>query len=611
MALDGMTFPIPLPVILSKGEEEPASLDEQKEQTDILDEQNKRDQEYMRLFGIDSKKEDKLRKEESKLNKLRDKLQKQWDKLGINRFFKTLLGKIGLMAVGLAAMSGGFLSGLLNDLMELMLFAAVDPNGGLLGSFINAIIPLFVNLLSMIAKILINLIPKIIKMLVKLIPVFLQAIGMIINALIDALPLVIDALILAVPLIFKALVEATPKIVSAIMDGVIKIMASLGEAFPWLKSLTDFVTSIASAVKELFSGEGDIKTRIQKFVGSVFDAFLTFVTEGIGNLLGGIKDKLKEAFPGFEKLIDFLGNFLKVIGYVALAIGALILAFKIFAVIAVIIAAWPFILAGLLIAGLIGLIALVMTYWDDMVGWVSKSWDDFMGWIFDNWDAIIEGVTGAMKLLMLPFTWPIELGMYVFKNWKKIKENMIKLLEGLWKTVKDIWQNIKDVFSGKISVGDALRNVISNAFKNIPGLNTIRQFFSDIADWFSQKMSMFGLGGKDSLSGLAATVDKGLGGANIEDRYSQFIQYSLEKGYGGEALKKAAMDQFGDKELADNLDALIGELRAKGVSTTVAGDTSEKGLKQLGDTISSALKASTKAQKALVGVIKSSNTVKK
>ena len=606
MATAGMVFPIPLPVILNNDGETPANLNEQKKTREVLERQAEKNDEYLTLFGIDSRKEDKERKEDKPRNKVGDKLRKQWDKLGIGRFFPKLLGKLGMMAVGLAALGGGFLSGLFNDLMELMLFAAVDPNGGLLGSFIGAMIPLLLNLVEMIAKVLVNLVPKIIKMFVRLIPVFINAIGKIINALIDALPLIIDALIVAIPMIFNAIVAATPKIVLAIMDGVIKIMSTLGEAFPWLKDITNFVTSIASAVKELFTGEGDIKTRLGKFVSSVFDALLTFVTEGIGNTL-------KNLFPGFEKFIDFLGNILKVLGYVALAIGAVILAFKIFAIIAAVIAAWPFILLGLIVAGLIALVALIMTYWDDIMNSISGAWDSFTGWLFENFDAIVDGLMIAMRMLLLPFTWPVELGWYVFKNWKKIKKGVTDLLEGIWKVFKDTWKAIKDVFSGKLSFGDAIKKILASAFQNIPGISWISDQFKSLANWISNsalgKLISKMLGGGDALSVEANVVDRALGGDTIDDRQSEFIKNALSQGYGGEALRAAAQQEFGNEQVAKAIEGLVGELQSKGgISKTVASDTSEAGLKALGDKIAAAVK-SDKAKSAL-GIIKQSNTVK-
>lgn len=545
MAAEGLTFPIPLPVILKEGEAKPASETTAQEIKELLEKELELQESYLGMAGIDSREERKDRRDDRKRDKIKDKLTKQWDKLGITKYFKGLLTKIGILAVGLAAMGGGFLSGLFNDIMELMLFAAVDPNGGLLGSFINAIIPLFLNLVTMVINILVKLLPVIIKTFVKMIPTFLKAIIGVIGALIDAIPMIIDAFIVATPLIIDALFKATPKIIMALMDGVLKSLDALVKAFPAFKPIADFVAGIANAVKTLFSDDPS------KTFGEKIRTFLKSILE---NLLTGIKDI-------FVALFNYIGQEFGTLGQIILMALIAIAGFILF----------PIIGLPLLIAAAIGLIIL---YWDDLVKWFSNVWNSFTSWLGSAWDSLVKGISEAIdwmidiiitafRILMLPFTWPLELALYVWKNWKKISKLIDAGLQWLLNIIGSIFgdkikQKLQNFLNWikSFNPGEIISSTINSALTNIPGLNTIRNFFHEIGEWLADKLSFFGDG--DKRDTFVASIDKTIeriAGKPVDDRIAEYVKKQADS---GKNIESAELSKMGFDVSQDLLEVLKG-----------------------------------------------------
>lgn len=573
-------FPVPLPVLLGEGGKEDPNkeiLEETQKQTELLEEESEKEEEFRKAAGVDSKKEDKMRKQQTAWGKLQDKITKQWDKVGVGKYFKTLLGKVGVMTQKI----GSFASSFLDNIMELMLFAAVDPKGGLIAAFIGAIIPLFINLVGMLAHVIAKLIPQLIKMFVKMIPALLSALFGIIDAIIEAIPAIIDAIIMAVPIIIDALIIAIPKIVGAIMDGVIQTMKALKDKLPIFKPLLEFVEGFAVAVKDLFDpSKGELLTRIGNFVTTIFDSLWEFLSKGLVNSLDKLKNKLNELFPGYEKLIEFTMNFIKILGVIGVIIGAIIIGIKIFAIIGAIIAAWPV----LLVIALVALVALVVTYWDEIKqmfvdafeyvkGIVVNTWKKIRNAFSENFDTILEIVEDGIRLLLLPFTWPLELGWYVYKNFNKIKKMILTALNYILDMIGKVFgDDIKKKLLGafdfirNFDVGDTIRRAVQSAFNNIPGLNTIKQWFDDLFRWIENSPIGRALdaarrvfGGGSTQSTGARTIDAAFG--NIDDRKAEFIKSVLQSGEDATIVAKAQSELAMSEEQARQMRELIGELR--------------------------------------------------
>ena len=182
-------------------------------------------------FNSRDKKSDKIRSPKEKLD---FKLSKIWDKLKLNKLFPSLFGVLGKIASGI----GGMVGGVFGDIMELMMFALVDPKGSMLVGFINALIPLFMNLIVLITNVFISVIPTILKVFLNALPKIIELLTNAFVAVLQMLPMVVSMIIKAVPVLFKAIVKAIPLILDAFIQSFSIIKKELFK-IPAIKSMFD------------------------------------------------------------------------------------------------------------------------------------------------------------------------------------------------------------------------------------------------------------------------------------------------------------------------------------------------------------------------------------
>lgn len=511
--MDGMTFPIPLPVILKDEKEfaeEEAWAQYQKETLELQEaalEQQIESNQKGNVFALDQL--DLLGEIADKptIKKEKEKQIKFWDKIFKGKIFESTLKGIK----GIASSLGG---GLFDTLIGLMMWAFIDPNGSLMISLINIFVSLSVMVIRMFAK----MIPVVLKMILKVLPVIIKALVEIVNTIIDVLPEIIDALVVLLPLIFNTLAKAIPQIISRLMDGVILVMSKLKDKFPMLKTLFEFIERLAISIKNLFDPNSKlgIKERLFNFVKDLLIIIGEALWAGLvalGNLI-------------YDYLVDLIGedamSALKKFGIgLGILLGAILA-----------IATAP-----------IAIVGALFYFWDDIAELFSKGYN----WFLDN---AIDMLMIGMRLLMLPFTWPVEAGWYIYKNWEKIKK---KLMEGLKafqqafpnvsKWVSDLFSNIKVpnlsdvIFNAFNTALLGIPGLLRRAFSNIPGAETIRKGFEALEKWF--KTTIF----------YAALKKAGMVGGDDEKPKTQFEKiFTNMDAYGSSEVEKAK-EKFKDSSI--------------------------------------------------------------
>lgn len=596
--MDGMVFPIPLPIIMNPTDDgksvQEKTLEVQEEQ---LEQQVKFSDDSEKLNAMFADQIDLLGDIADKpaIKETKEKQVKFWDKIFKNKIFESTLKGIKGIA---SSLSGG----LFDTLIGLMLWAFIDPNGSLMISLINIFVSLSVMLIRMFAK----MIPVVLKMILKVLPVIINAISEIINTVIDVLPNIIDSVVTLMPLIFNTLAKAIPRIITKLMDAVILVIHKLQDKFPFLQPILQFIERLALAIKELFDPNSPlgIKERLLIFaktlfsifgdallaglqaliplLGSLLDSLTNYVMESLSELGDSIHNYLLEHLgeKGMKALKGFgiaLGIVLGILGALGVAWGVMIayeyalLAvqwLKNFSIVSAIApltayttAMWaslaPFAPLILAILGFIAIFVLLYTFWDEIAAFFKKAWN----WFIDNaLDLLMIGI----RILLLPWTFPIEAGWFIYKNWEKIKK---KIMDGI-KTFQQMFPNLSKWISdtmgsmfGNIKIGDVgdmifkafdrallgIPSLLERAFSNIPGVETFRKGWEDLEKWFKttifytalKKTGMIGGGDnepkqfKDILSNM-----KSYGSTEVEKAKEQFVKTNVD----AELLKQVIID---------------------------------------------------------------------
>jgi len=568
--MDNFTFPIPLPVIM-KDEKEYAEEEAWKEQEErqlkiqeeILQEELKNN--VFALNQLDllgdgfSSIEDK-----PGIKKEKEKQVKAWGNIfKLKVFEKTLLG-----IKGIASSLGG---GLFDTLIGLMLWAFIDPNGSLMMSLIN----IFVSLSVMVIKMFARMLPVVIKMILNLIPVVIKAFLTIITAVIDVLPEIIQSISKLLPMIFKTLKDLLPGVIVKLMDAVILAVSQIKDKIPFLKPILEFIEQMAGSIKNLFDPNGgEIKSKLLTFAK---DTFINLM-DALWNQFKNIRNLAAEVFG--EKTIRLLESALILFGLMQAAISAhnAIIAISTFAewaktaatagslpsLFAATAAIWalaaPMLPIVLAVAAVIAAFVLLYVFWDEIAEWFGKAWD----WFVDNaLDWLIDG----FRLLMLPFTWPIEIGWYIYKNWEKIKNKFSDGIKAFQQIFPNISKTISDIFNGfkNIKIGDVgdmifkafdtallgIPSLLRKAFSNIPGAEAFRKGWEELVNWFAK-------------SKVGKWVDSILGGGDKKSQST--FEKSISNIYAGEFGNRdetvlAAKDKLENSGVDANLlkDVLMGK----------------------------------------------------
>lgn len=446
----GMTFPIPLPVILKDEKEfvEEEAWKQYQEKSLQLQEAALQQQikynEKGNIFALNQLNLLGDIADKPEIKNTKKKQVKFWDKIFKNKIFeKTLKG-----IKGIASSLGG---GLFDTLIGLMMWAFIDPDGSLMISLIN----IFVNLSVMVIRMFAKMIPMILKLILKVLPVIIKAINEIISTIIDVLPEIIDAIIVLMPLIFNTLAKAIPQIIVQLMNAVVKVMSKLKDSFPFLEPILSFIEKFAIILRDLFDpkAQGGIEKRLLKF------------TEGIMLLVGNALWSIFSWLGGMliDLLIDLKNQFIEDLMSIPSDISNAIKN------------------------------ALGVSDYSFITDWFEKSWN----WFIDN---ALDLITTGIRILILPFTWPVEAGLLIYKNWEKIKKKISEGMKAFEKMFPDFSKTIRNIFDGltNINVKDVsemifrafdtallgIPGLLRRAFGNIPGAEFVRESFEKFNKWF-------------------------------------------------------------------------------------------------------------------------------
>lgn len=336
----GMVFPLPLPVIISDKPPLPSTLEEQKKQTEALQNQQGFWIQYLQQFGIgkeesqeqnkqivqelrnknelDSKKnnkEDQKDRKEAPMNKLREKLSKFWDRIKFWKHFPDLFKNIKEIAKN----SYEKVRGWIESLSEWFWYALVDPSGSLITTVVSMMIPALGGLVNLAINMLTSVIPQIINMVIAALPGVMKALERIVLTIVKMAPKFIDAIVKLVPILIKGLVNALPILLKAF----IKLFISLFKAV--VKLIPILVIGIWDAVKGLWKAFKDawpeLKKAIWEGIVSLWNAMKDAwpavkdaIYKGIKDFWNSITDLFDLSGTGIEKSIRSISDFFKDMG---------------------------------------------------------------------------------------------------------------------------------------------------------------------------------------------------------------------------------------------------------------------------------------------------------
>lgn len=280
----------------------PVRDDGSHDRLDKLNDTQQRNLNNFSEFNTRDKKLDKIRTPKEKID---FKLAKIWDKLKINKLFPSLFGVLGKIASGIGNMVGG----VFGDIMELMMYALVDPKGSLLVSFINALIPLFMNLIVLVTNVFLTVIPTILKVFLNALP---KIIELLVNAFVSVMkmiPEIIKILIKSMPLIIKAITKAVPTIIKAFGEALTIIKNELLKQFPEIQQFFKFVEETSGKIKKFFMDMYDKSLEVYKKIKEYSKIGKDKVKEIYNTIFSDENIKLVSDF--FEKIKNRIMNFLQ------------------------------------------------------------------------------------------------------------------------------------------------------------------------------------------------------------------------------------------------------------------------------------------------------------
>ena len=623
----GMTFPIPLPVIMQDEKdyaEAEAWKQYQEESLQLQEAALEQQIEYNQKGDIFAMNQidllgDIADKPAVKQNK--EKQVKIWDKILKNKTFEGIWK-------GIKGIASSLSSGFMDMILGLMVWAFLDPDGSLMISLINILVSLSVMVIRMFAK----MIPVVLRMIIKVLPVILKAIMTIIDTVIDVLPEVIEAVIKMLPIIWKMLETQVPIIIGKLMDAVVLILHKIGDHFPMLKPLLDLIERFAISIKTLFDPNSPlgIKERLLIFAKTLLIIFGEALLKGLqalipllGDLLVSLKDFVMESLNEMGNsihsyLLEHLGaKGMRALEGFGIALGVIVgtmlagafaagiwvagiylwtaaMWIKNVAILAGIPAilsfaagVWatisPLLLIVLAVIAVIAVFVLLYTFWDEIAEWFGKAWN----WFLDN---AIDMLMTGIRLLMLPFTWPLETGWFIYKNWEKMKKKLDPIIKLIMDKLNQFINSIADGFKNlkNVSIGDILYNAFNSAlhgipellrkyFSNIPGADTLRKGFEALEKWFKKSIFYAGLEKAGLVGGnkknepvvfnqdLFSKMDTGLGIMQDSRNQKEAAKLLQESGVSAESLKHILMggkvsDLNLDNEKQQKLTAAIKDL---------------------------------------------------
>jgi len=148
---------------------------------------------------------------------------------------------------------------------------------------------------------------------------------------------------------------------------------------------------------------------------------------------------------------------------------------------------------GWVIAGVVGLVALIIAYWDEIVAWTSQAWTAVSTWIAEAWENITTWVTQAIE----------NVKQFVSDGWTSVKDTTAAIWDSIVQWISDAWDGIvnwvttgvdnvrnfvRSGFTAVRNVATSIWNAIVNFIRGIPGrfmagLRAIGNLASTMGNW--------------------------------------------------------------------------------------------------------------------------------
>lgn len=289
----------------------------------------------------------------------------------------------------------------------------------------------------------------------------------------------------------------------AISMGDIMVPVLRDDIVPAIRDVVGWFSSLDEGTKEMIIKAGLFAAAVGPVL-SVGGRLITGVgtlTSGIGGILkvvGGLAGTGASITAGIGSVVGAIGagatGLIGAVGSVISAAGAALAA------------AAPFILGGIVIAGIVAGLAWlgyqIYKHWDDIKAWtsemvdkVSKKWDEFKTNTHNAWENMKQSV---------------------HTNWENMKTSTREAVDNMWSKIQQGWDNAKrhthDRFEEmKNSVRQAVENMRDKVHENVNNIvNKFTTDFNTLRDnaisWGSGIVSNLGEGLKSAWSWVSGTV---------------------------------------------------------------------------------------------------------
>lgn len=201
----------------------------------------------------------------------------------------------------------------------------------------------------------------------------------------------------------------------------------------------------------------ELREKIAKALLPVFQAITTWINE--------------KAIPAFDAFIGWVKENKDWLGRLALAVGAAIVAFKIFNLV---LSVNPFVLIATALAALV---VLIITSWDEITAITSTVWTAITGFLGTVWEEIKTIALVAWEIIKTFIIDPIQaVWDFLVNAWTSITTFLSDAWNGIASVVSTVWHGIKEVFRtvmnfiiGALNAGIDAINLFIEAYNFLAG----------------------------------------------------------------------------------------------------------------------------------------------
>ena len=265
-------------------------------------------------------------------------------------------------------------------------------------------------------------------------------------------------------------------------------------AFGRGQGVKEATKNLAENAKQLLKNMLPVFKSTLKGIGEFVQELIPKIEEGLKNLIKKFKESDSPVLNGIGTALEIINNainwFIEHQTEAVIAIGAIIGAFSIAKLAAIVSSLNPI---TLLIADIAGLALLIMQNWEDIERFFTELWDGIKTAITTAWDAVTKWWTGVKEAIAQ--TWTTIATWFNTTVWQPLTE----FFTTAWDTISQLWTDAKALISAAWSmiatwfdetVWQPIVKAVKPVIDTISALWTgvkeaISAAWTTISDWFN------------------------------------------------------------------------------------------------------------------------------